>query len=107
MADPTADEVLAFLDMPTTSKPQAEIALNTAIALIEGYTRGRTRNVAGQFRPGIGEVVMTVAARILANPEQISWSEQSGAYRISKGVGFQGFTLAEQAVLNRYRKRAM
>ena len=48
-----------------------------------------------------------VAARILANPEQISVREQVGPYQMYKAAGFSGFTLVELAVLNRYRKRAI
>lgn len=108
MANPTVDELLAFVGLPISQHTQAELAMNTAISLVEGYTRGKCRiPTTNEFRPGVGEVVLAVSARLVANPEQISHSEQSGAYRVSKGVGFQGFTLAELAVLNRYRKRSM
>ena len=85
---------------------QAATALTTAQALVGAYCRGREKRGA-EYRPGVEEVVTMVAARILANPEQISVREQVGPYQMYKAQGFQGFTLVELAVLNRYRKRAI
>ena len=88
-------------------KAKAETALAAAEGLVSGYTRGRHRNSAGAFRPGVEQVVLMVGARILANPGQVSYREQSGSVSVSRGAGFSGFTLGERAVLDRYRKRAM
>ena len=85
---------------------QAATALTTAQALVGAYCRGREKRGA-EYRPGVEEVIVMVAARILANPEQISVREQVGPYQMYKAQGFQGFTLVELAVLNRYRKRAI
>ena len=85
---------------------QAKHALTAAEALVEGYTRGRHVSPWGEYRPGVPEVIQTVASRILANPGQVSVRVTAGSVTISRGAGFQGFTLAETAVLNRYRKRA-
>ena len=84
---------------------QAEQALKIAAALVEAYTRGRHQR-RGVLRPGVEDVITTVAARILANPEQIAVREQVGPYSMYRGEGFSGFTLVELAVLTRYRKRA-
>lgn len=85
---------------------QASTALTTAKSLVGAYCRGREKR-GDKYRPGVEEVVTMVAARILANPEQISVREQVGPYQMYKAAGFNGFTLVELAVLNRYRKRAI
>lgn len=86
---------------------QAQLALDAATGLVEGYTRGNHRHpVTGDYRPGINTVVLTVAARIAANPGQVQMRDQAGSFSRHRGQGFNGFTLAELAILNRYRKRA-
>lgn len=85
---------------------QAATALMMAEGLVGAYCRGRHER-AGHPRPGVEEVIISVAARILANPEQIQVREQVGPYTMLKGPGFNGFTLVELSVLNRYRKRAL
>ncbi|MGO2874818.1 hypothetical protein [Corynebacterium variabile] len=72
-----------------------------------GRERGNHLDQAERLRPGVGEVIVTAAARLVANPAQVGWKESSGAYSVSRTGGFDGFTLAEQFVLNRYRKRAL
>lgn len=85
---------------------QAQVALATATGLVDAYCRGRHKR-GEHFKPGVEEVVLTVASRILANPEQIQVREEVGPYSYFRGPGFSGFTLVELAVLNRYRKRAV
>lgn len=85
----------------------AALAVESASALVDAYTRGRHLDRHGNPRPGITTVVLTVAARIGANPGQVSRQDQAGNFSSRRGAGFAGFTLAEQAVLNRYRKRAI
>lgn len=106
----TPSELLEFappIADGTTPDTAATHALTGAEALVEGYTRGRHVNLSGGYRPGIRAVILQVAARILANPGQVNVRVQAGAVVVSKGPGFSGFTLAEQAVLNRYRRRAV
>ncbi|MDO5503939.1 MAG: hypothetical protein Q4G67_12260 [Actinomycetia bacterium] len=90
----------------TGTEDQAAEALETITAMVEGYTRGRHVDAVGGYRPGVEKVVTAAAARFLANPAQIAWKEQVGAYSSSRMGGFAGFSLAELAVLNRYRVRA-
>lgn len=85
---------------------QAAAALDMAEGLIAAYCRGRHRRY-GHYRQGVESVVTAVAARILANPEQVQAREQVGPYEYYRGQGFSGFTLVELAVLNRYRKRGL
>ena len=105
------DELLSFAPpSPSTGeendRKQAETSLNTAEAMVAAYCRGKHKR-KGEYREGVFEVILTVAARILANPGQISRRDAVGVVSIQRGVGFQGFTLVELAVLNRYRKRAV
>lgn len=86
---------------------QATAAIAEAEAYVEGYTRGNHRTPAGSPRAGIKWVVLSVAGRILANPGKVSTKEQIGAFSFYVGDGFNGFNLAELAILNRYRKRAI
>lgn len=85
---------------------QAAEALKIAESMVAAFTRGRHVNRAGEFREGVEGVIVTSAARILSNPEQVSVREQVGPYSLYRGEGFQGFSLAERMVLDRYRKSA-
>ncbi|MEX3517676.1 hypothetical protein VVR26_09585 [Corynebacterium camporealensis] len=87
-------------------REQATVALKSAESFVAAYTRGRHKR-GGEFREGVEDVIITVAARILSNPEQVSVREQVGPYSMYRGEGFKGFTLVELAVLNRYRKQAI
>lgn len=85
---------------------QATAAIDEATAYVAAYTRGRHER-GGELRPGIEAVIRSVAARILANPAGVSSREQVGPYSYFVGEGFNGFTLGELAVLNRYRRKAI
>ncbi|MFV8381182.1 hypothetical protein [Corynebacterium hindlerae] len=103
----TPDELIKFTGASGPNvKEQAKQALLMAEAFVGAYCRGRHKR-AGEFRPGVDAVVTAVAARILANPEQVQQREQVGPYSYYRDAGFQGFNLVELAVLNRYRKRAL
>lgn len=81
---------------------QAGQAITLAVAMVDAYTRGAHLYASGQARPGVDAVVQMAAARMLANPEGLRYS--TGVVNFADA--FTGFTLAELAVLNRYRKRA-
>lgn len=101
----TAIDLLKWLGQPTDDAAltaQAGQAITFATGMIDAYTRGRHATVGGFLRPGVEAVVLMVAARMLANPEQLRHTVGSVAFN----EGFTGFTLAELTVLNRYRKRA-
>lgn len=113
MAKLTAAELLKFAtpvddgQTPNVTDAATE-AIATATALVGAYTRDRHMTRDGSdYRPGIRAVVLTVAARLLANPGQVSVGFKAGSLAVNKGQGFQGFTLAELATLDRYRKRAI
>lgn len=103
----TPDELIEYA--AATGKhveAQALAAIEEATAYVAAYTRFTHLNASGQPRPGIKEVVRSVAARIVANPAGVQTREQIGQYSYFVGEGFTGFTLGEIAILNRYRKRA-
>ena len=85
----------------------AEIAFRLATAHVRAYTRGKGFDpVTGEPVEEIGAVILGVAARLYANPELLkaeTVGDVGNAFAVS---GFQGFTLAEQTVLNGHRRRA-
>lgn len=98
-----AKAVAAFLGLPTDAGLLALAAQAVPIITLmaKAYTRdhgftGMTPNAE------IGAVITTASARLVANPEQLEQTIGSVGIR----GGFQGWTLAETFVLNRYRKRA-
>lgn len=103
----SASQLIAFTGAEGPNiQERAAIAWTTAEALVGAYCRGREKR-GDVYRPGVEDVILMVGSRILANPEQIQVREQVGPYSMFKGAGFEGFTLVELAVLNRYRKRAI
>ncbi len=79
--------------------PVNVVAVVTALA--KAYTRGRGFTVGGP-NADVAAVITTAAVRLLANPEQLPNDVGS----VSLRGGFDGWTLAEQFALNRYRVRA-
>ena len=81
---------------------QAAQAVTMASAMTDAYCRGAYLKASGETRPGVDAVILMASARMLANPEQLKY----GTGVVSFGEGFNSWTLAERAVLDRYRKRA-
>lgn len=101
--------VLAVLDIPESPEAlsQAEIFAEVVSTFVWSYTRGKGFRLAseGVVVPGRGvrSVIVSATARYMSNPQQLkreSAGEQSVTY-----ADLNGFTLAEQAVLNLYRRR--
>lgn len=106
----TPEDLLQFarpIDDGQDQKAVAAASIEAATGLVDAYCRGRHLDGYGDYRPGIRSVILTASARILANPGQVATNVQAGGVMVRRGVGFQGFTLAEQTVLNRYRRRAV
>lgn len=103
----TPEELINFMGATPVSTEIATTSVATAEALIGGYCRGRHVDKEGDYRDGIRAVVITVAARIAANPAQVTTRDSAGEFSRSRGAGFSGFTLAELAVMNRYRRQAV
>lgn len=104
MAAVTGQQVADFLgqgdDVAAIALAEDHAAIITALA--RSYTRGR--GFAGtEPAEDIAAVIVTATARLVANPEQLA----SDFGSVSVRGGWQGWNLAEQIVLNRYRVRAL
>lgn len=103
MAAVTGQQVADFLGQGDDTDLVALAGQHAAIitALARSYTRDR--GFAGaEPAEDIAAVITTATARLIANPEQLSADFGS----VSMRNGWQGWNLAEQIVLNRYRVRA-
>lgn len=98
-----APRVAAFMGRhgdPSTIET-ATAQLPVVAEYVRGYTRGR--GWAGDAPTGpLRVVIVSATARLAANPEQV-WQYQTGDYSERPAV-LAGWTLAELAVLRRYRK---
>lgn len=102
---PEGQDVAAFLGRGDDASlvALAEEQVRIVTAMVRGYTRGRGFDTFGQVAEDLAAVITTATARMLANPEQIAYDVGN----VSLRGGFQGWSLAETFVLNRYRKRAL
>ncbi len=100
MLDPT---YVSGADVAALSAQPADRAVSLVLEMARGYTRGRGFDPASGM-PGadVAAVIVTAAARLAANVGQTP----ATAGGLTLGVGWSGWTLAEQMVLNRYRARA-
>ena len=87
-------------DTALVAVPEEVVPVITA--MVAAYTRGRGFDL-GVPNDELTAVITTASARMVANPEQLPTRVGSVEIR----AGFQGFSLAETFVLNRYRKRAL
>ena len=103
MAAVTGQQVADFLgngaDTALVALAGEHVAIVTALA--RSYTRGRGF-IGADPAEDIAAVIVTATARLVANPEQLASDYGS----VSLRGGWQGWNLAEQIVLNRYRVRA-
>ena len=99
---PTAQDVADFLgqgDDPTVLALAGE-HLPIITAMASAYTRG-VGFTAGEPNEEISAVITTATARLMANPDQVQYKLGNMSFQSF----FNGWTLAETFVLNRYRKR--
>lgn len=104
-------DVVAF--MGRTGDPGAEALAAEHVPvmaeIVNAYVRGNGPKRLGlglgefSFPPDLRAVVITASARLINNPAQVD-SESADGYA-SRG-GFTSFSLAEQAILHRYRRRS-
>ena len=96
-------DVTGFLgqDFPA-GMVQAHLAM--ARDLVEGYTRGEGFTETGMPYGDVRRVIIGVASRSVSNPQGLQ-RETAGPFTTAYGR-FEGFTLAEQKILNRYRQMA-
>lgn len=103
MAHVTGQDVADFLGQGTntTLVALAEEHALIVTAMVKAYTRD---NGFDEGMPGddLAAVITTATARLVSNPGQLRY----GIADVQMNDAFQGFSLAETFVLNRYRKRA-
>lgn len=100
------DQVAAFLGKPddAATLATAEQAIPVVSMMVRAYVRG---NSDWEPNDELEAVIVTAAARMVTNPGQIPIDLTTGSFGQSIRGAFQGWTLVELFVLNRYRKRAM
>jgi hypothetical protein len=76
--------------------------LQIITAMAQAYTRGNGFSEQGEPNDDLAAVLVTATARLMANPDQTNYRAGSVSYQSH----FQGWTLAETFVLNRYRRKA-
>lgn len=101
---PTPQDVAAFLGQgdDDTVLALAGESLPIITAMAQAYTRGTGFTSAGPNEE-IAAVITTATARLMGNPDQTQYRVGDVSYQSS----FEGWTLAETFVLNRYRKKAI
>jgi hypothetical protein len=107
----TAADVTAFLGrseepaLVTLASEHVGVMAEMVNAYVRGHGPTRTGLGLGElsFPADLRAVVITATARLVNNPTQLE-SEAADGY--SARGRFEGFSLAEQAVLHRYRRRA-
>lgn len=103
MALVTGQDVAAFLGQGDNPELVALAGEHAAIvtAMVKAYTRDNGFE-AGVPGDDLAAVITTATARLVSNPGQIRY----GVGGVQMFESFQGFSLAETFVLNRYRKKA-
>lgn len=103
MAAVTGQRVADFLGGGTDTNLVALAGSHAQV--VTQMCRAYTRDMGfadGVPNDEIASVIVTAAARLVANPQQLA-NDVGG---VSMRGGFNGFNLAERMVLNRYRKQA-
>ncbi|WP_193045278.1 hypothetical protein [Mycolicibacterium baixiangningiae] len=103
-----ADVVTLTTEGDGTALAVAEQIVPLVTAMAKAYTRGRGFHDNGEPFDDVAAAIATACARFMGNPKQALEAQTMGPFtRDHRSRGFEGWTLAEQSVLNRYRKRAM
>jgi hypothetical protein len=106
MAAPTSADLADFVGTNVTTA-QGEAVLSVVTALCKSYTRGGGFDEDGVPLPDIRAVILTASARLLKDPSQIVENRVKGPFSVTYRAGFDGWSVAELATLNRYRVRAL
>ncbi len=104
----TPEQVLLFLGRPgdDTLSGSAEQAIPIVTTMVRAYTRGNGFWGGEDPQEDVEAVIVSATARLVSNPSQLANDETAGPFSRSLRGAFTGWTLAELAVLNRYRTRA-
>ena len=97
---PTPDEIATLANIPNS--PNVKTTIDLIATFARSYTRGNGFIDDEKVEKDIGKVITTAAIRLLANPEQLDIRVGN----VSRSSYWQGWTLAEQIILNQYRKVA-
>lgn len=109
MSWPNPLDVATLLGLPTTGDgwdSQIILAMTVVTDVARAYTRGEGFSADYDCSNDIASVIVLATGRLLRNPSQLPVREQYGAIVVDYRGGFSGWSLAELAVLNRYRVRA-
>ncbi|QLY27975.1 hypothetical protein H0264_21405 [Nocardia huaxiensis] len=86
----------------------ADECASVVMTLARAYTRnGFKGTVPDDIPEDVVAVILAASARMAVNPSQTEQYQSAGSMSSRIGAGFQGWSLVEQAVLHRYRKRAL
>ena len=104
---PLPEDVAAYSGHPgqATTLAAAQEHLPVAKVMVRAYTRGRGFDLDDEPNDELAAVILTSAARSIQNPQSLR-SQAVDDFTVSYQI-VSGWTLAELAVLNRYRTRAM
>lgn len=99
----TGQDVADFIGQGSDDTVVALAGQHLAIitAMAQAYTRGNGFE-DGHPNDDVAAVLVTATARLMGNPDQTNYRVGNISYQSH----FQGWTLAETFVLNRYRKTA-
>ena len=102
------EQVALFLGRADDTVLNASIgqAIPIVTLLVKAYVRGGEWWEIDDY-PELEAVVVTAAARLVTNPGVVDQEMVAGPFTHSLRGGFTGWTLAELAALNRYRRLAM
>lgn len=102
------EHILAFLGRPgdDTLAGSAEQAIPVVTTMVRAYTRGNGFWEGNDPLEDVEAVIVSATARLISNPSQLAHDETAGPFARSLRGAFTGWTLAELAILNRYRTRA-
>ena len=100
-----AEQVAAFLGKPgdAATEATAEQAIPVVTVMVKAYVRGGD---TWETSDELDAVIVSAAARMVSNPTGLAHELTAGAFTHSVRGSFQGWTLPELFILNRYRKRA-
>lgn len=104
MAEVEPADVSSLLDR---QQPPVQQAITNITLMARAYTRGNGFNTDGEPNDEIAAVITLAAARLAANAPQLLSTVTVGHRTRTYSSSFQGWTLAERLVLDRYRRKAM
>ena len=99
---PTSDDLTALIGK-SVNEEQADAVIAVVTAMASSYTRGQGFTNA-QPQTDLRAVILSASVRLLR--DRGVESEAMGPFQVSYRSGFEGWSVAELVVLNRYRERA-